>query len=96
VNHSFNRISIDGDTSTNDMVLVLAGGQAGNAPLDGKDRSSEAFQEMLTGVMQDLAKQIVADGEGATRVFRLVVKGAATPAEARKAAAVVATSPRLW
>ncbi|MBW1992077.1 MAG: bifunctional glutamate N-acetyltransferase/amino-acid acetyltransferase ArgJ [Deltaproteobacteria bacterium] len=96
VNHSFNRISIDGDTSTNDMVLVLAGGQAGNAPLDGKDRSSEAFQEMLTGVMQDLAKQIVADGEGATRatrVFRLVVKGAATPAEARKAAAVVATSP---
>jgi glutamate N-acetyltransferase/amino-acid N-acetyltransferase len=90
---SFNRLTIDGDTSTNDTVLLLAGGRAGNAPLSGSDKASEAFQGMLTAVMQDLARQVAADGEGATRLYRIVVHGAATPAEAKKAAATLATSP---
>jgi glutamate N-acetyltransferase/amino-acid N-acetyltransferase len=90
---SFNRITIDGDTSTNDTVLVLAGGQAGNAPLSGSDRASEAFRGMLGEVMQDLARQVVADGEGATRLYRIIVQGAATPLDAKRAAATLATSP---
>ncbi len=90
---SFNRISIDGDTSTNDTVLLLAGGRAGNTPFSGSDRASETFWEMLREVMQDLARQVVADGEGVTRVFRVMIQGAATPKEARQAAAAIATSP---
>jgi glutamate N-acetyltransferase/amino-acid N-acetyltransferase len=90
---SFNRISIDGDTSTNDTVLLLASCRAGNASLAGRGAASAAFQDMLVGVMQDLARQVVADGEGVTRVYRLIVQGAATPAEAKKAAATLATSP---
>jgi glutamate N-acetyltransferase / amino-acid N-acetyltransferase len=90
---SFNRISIDGDTSTNDTVLLLAGGRAGNAPLSGNTAASEAFQELLTGVMQDLARQVVADGEGVSRVYRILVQGAGSSADARRASATAATSP---
>ena len=93
VDQSFNRISIDGDTSTNDTVLLLASGRAGNEPRPGRGAASAAFQDMLAGVMQDLARQVVADGEGVSRVYRLIVQGAATPAEAKKAAATLATSP---
>jgi glutamate N-acetyltransferase/amino-acid N-acetyltransferase len=93
VDQSFNRITVDGDTSTNDTVLILAGGRAGNRPLNGGSSGSPAFQEMLISVMQDLARQVVADGEGATRVYRILVQGAANAAEAKKAAATIATSP---
>jgi glutamate N-acetyltransferase/amino-acid N-acetyltransferase len=74
-------------------VLLLAGGRAGNAPFSGTDQASQAFQGMLTEVMQDLARQVVADGEGATRLYRIVVQGAATPLDAKRAAATIATSP---
>lgn len=90
---SFNRITVDGDTSTNDTVLLLAGGRAGNPPLSGSDKASDAFRAILGQVMQDLARQVVADGEGVTRVYRVLVEGAASVAEAKKAAATVATSP---
>jgi glutamate N-acetyltransferase/amino-acid N-acetyltransferase len=90
---SFNRITIDGDTSTNDTALLLASGKAGNEPLGLGSRASGEFQEMLVAVMQDLAGQVVADGEGVTRIFRILVQGAATPKEARQAAATIATSP---
>jgi glutamate N-acetyltransferase / amino-acid N-acetyltransferase len=90
---SFNRISIDGDTSTNDTVLLLAGGRAGNEPLGGNPAAAAAFREMLAGVMQDLARQVVADGEGVSRVYRILVTGAASPADAKRAAATVAASP---
>ncbi|MDI6852435.1 MAG: bifunctional glutamate N-acetyltransferase/amino-acid acetyltransferase ArgJ [Deltaproteobacteria bacterium] len=90
---SFNRITIDGDTSTNDMALLLASGKAGNGPWGPGSPASGEFQEMLVAVMQDLARQVVADGEGVTRVFRILVQGAATPKEARQAAATIATSP---
>ncbi len=90
---SFNRITIDGDTSTNDMVLLLASGKAGNEPLAMGSLASGGFQEMLGAVMRDLARQVVADGEGVTRIFRILVQGAATPKEAEQAAATLATSP---
>jgi glutamate N-acetyltransferase/amino-acid N-acetyltransferase len=88
---SFNRISIDGDTSTNDTLLLLASGRAGNPEVT--DAAAAApFGELLDRLLTDLALQIVADGEGVTRVFRVAVLGAASPREARKAAATVATS----
>ena len=92
VNRSFNRISIDGDTSTNDTLLLLASGMAGHPPVT--DLAAAApFAKLLDQMLADLARQIVADGEGVSRVFRVVIEGAASPREARQAAATVATSP---
>ncbi len=92
VDKSFNRISIDGDTSTNDTVLLLASGRAGNPPVTDLALAAP-LGELLNNLMGDLAQQIMADGEGASRVYRVVVEGAASAREARKAAATVATSP---
>ena len=90
---SFNRITIDGDTSTNDTILLLAGGRAGNPVIKADGPAMTALGEMLNQVMGDLASQVVADGEGARHMFRVEVRGAATAAEARKAAVTVALSP---
>jgi glutamate N-acetyltransferase/amino-acid N-acetyltransferase len=87
---SFNRITVDGDTSTNDMVLVIANGMAGNEALDANDR--EGFLEGLSQVMTELATMIVRDGEGATKVVYVKVKGAATGADALIAARTIANS----
>jgi glutamate N-acetyltransferase/amino-acid N-acetyltransferase len=90
---SINRITVDGDTSTNDMVLILANGRAGNTTVD--DIGSEAgqqLQEALDGLLLDLALQLVADGEGATKVVSVQVKGAASDREADQAARTVANS----
>jgi glutamate N-acetyltransferase / amino-acid N-acetyltransferase len=92
VNRSFNRISIDGDTSTNDTALLLASHRAGH-PEVAETGAAAPFGELLERLLGDLALQIVADGEGVTRVFRVAVEGAASPREARQAAATVATSP---
>ena len=92
VNRSFNRISIDGDTSTNDTVLLLASGRAGHPPVT-EMAAAAPFGELLNRLLADLALQIVADGEGVSRVYRVAVKGAASLREARQAAATVATSP---
>ncbi len=90
---SFNRITVDGDTSTNDTVLLLASGRAGN-PLIGLDsKDYETFEAALTDVCTSLAKQIVRDGEGATRLVEILVRGAVNAAEAEQAAKTVATSP---
>jgi glutamate N-acetyltransferase / amino-acid N-acetyltransferase len=87
---SFNRITVDGDTSTNDTLLCLAGG-TGNAHI--KDDASRAvFQKLLETVCMDLARQIVKDGEGATKVVQILVKGAATKQDAFKAAQAIAHS----
>ncbi len=91
VDTSFNRITIDGDTSTNDSVLVLANGRAGNQKMTDPD-SAAVFAEALGAVLEELALKIVADGEGATRLIHVRVKGAATEAEAALAASTVATS----
>ena len=75
---SFNRITVDGDTSTNDTILLLAGGRAGNPVIEAEGPAMAALGEMLNQVMGDLASQVVADGEGARHMFRVEVRGAAT------------------
>jgi glutamate N-acetyltransferase / amino-acid N-acetyltransferase len=89
---SFNAISVDGDTSTNDTVLLMASGKSGGAPMSG-DAGTESFREALEKVCRDLAWQIVRDGEGATRVMEISVTGAASDADAKKAAHAIGTSP---
>jgi glutamate N-acetyltransferase/amino-acid N-acetyltransferase len=89
VESSFNRISVDGDTSTNDMVLVLANGRNGEAV---SPEDLDEFNRGLTSVMKELATMIVRDGEGATKVVQVTVKGAATAEEALTAARTVANS----
>jgi glutamate N-acetyltransferase/amino-acid N-acetyltransferase len=92
VDLSFNSITVDGDTSTNDMVLLLANGQAGNDEIRPGSPEADAFSERLNGVLLDLAKMIVRDGEGATKVAEIRVRGAADDADARLAARSIATS----
>jgi glutamate N-acetyltransferase / amino-acid N-acetyltransferase len=87
---SFNSISIDGDTSTNDTVLLLASGASG-VKLDG--RVNEAFSNALALVCGSLAYQIVEDGEGVTHVVTLHITGAASEADAKLVANTIATSP---
>jgi glutamate N-acetyltransferase/amino-acid N-acetyltransferase len=91
---SFNRITVDGDTSTNDLVLVLANGRAGNATLkDTKSVEARSFSRTLNKVLLGLAKMIVRDGEGATKQVELIIRGARTAAEARIMGFTVAESP---
>ncbi|MBM4293780.1 MAG: bifunctional glutamate N-acetyltransferase/amino-acid acetyltransferase ArgJ [Deltaproteobacteria bacterium] len=90
---SFNRITVDGDTSTNDTALFLASGRAENALVQEPGPPMLELGEMLKEVMGDLASQVVADGEGARRIYRVEVLGAASPADALKAARTVALSP---
>lgn len=81
---TFNMITVDGDTSTNDMVLVLANGMAMEKPLDPSHRDWEAFYTGLATVCRELAKQIARDGEGATRLIEVEVKGAPDEATAKR------------
>ncbi len=91
---SFNAITIDGDTSTNDTLVVLAGGAAGNEPLADPDSpESQLFGEALQAVLLDLARQLVMDGEGATKLIEIRVTGASDEASARQVAFTVANSP---
>lgn len=91
---SFNRISVDGDTSTNDTVLVLANGLAGNQEIDVVEHGDFAlFCSVLTELCTDLAQAVVRDGEGATRFVTIQVSGAMSDSEAHLAANTVATSP---
>jgi glutamate N-acetyltransferase/amino-acid N-acetyltransferase len=91
VNASFNRISVDGDTSTNDTVLLLANGASDVAVNDAS--SIEPFQAALAHLCTQLAQMIVRDGEGATKFVEIQVTGASTSAEAYAIAATIATSP---
>ena len=92
VAQSFNRITVDGDMSTNDTVLVLANGLAGNEPLRPSSPALRTFQEALNHVTLELARMIVRDGEGVTRFVTVRVQGARTLAEADAAARAVANS----
>jgi glutamate N-acetyltransferase / amino-acid N-acetyltransferase len=91
IDGSFNRITIDGDTSTNDTVLIMANGQSG-AAIE-KPGHKEMFQKILDQIFLDLAKQMVRDGEGVTKLVEIVVRGAASDSDARKVADTVAHSP---
>jgi glutamate N-acetyltransferase/amino-acid N-acetyltransferase len=94
VDQSFNRITVDGDTSTNDMVLVLANGMAGNARLDKVNSpGTRSFGRVLKGLLMILAKMIIKDGEGATKAVTLKVEGARNEEEAKTLAFTVANSP---
>jgi glutamate N-acetyltransferase / amino-acid N-acetyltransferase len=92
VAQSFNRITVDGDMSTNDTVIVLANGVAANAPITSKSRDFQAFHEALNFVTLELAKMIVRDGEGVTKFVTVRVSGARSPEDADAAARAVGNS----
>jgi glutamate N-acetyltransferase/amino-acid N-acetyltransferase len=90
---SYNRITIDGETSTNDTVLLLANGKASHPLLNRMDRDAEVFQTMLSKVCQRLAESVVKDGEGATKSINILIRGARNKEDAKQAAYTVAHSP---
>jgi len=90
--HSFNVATVDGETSTNDMILLMASGAADHAALTEGSASATAFESALREVLKELAEQIVADGEGAEHVAEVEVRGTASDGEARTIAQRVATS----
>jgi glutamate N-acetyltransferase/amino-acid N-acetyltransferase len=92
VDASFNLMTTDGSRSTNDTVLVLAGGAAGNAPIESGTPEAHALADALTLVCASLSDQMAHDAEGATKFVRLTVKGARSNAEALRAARAVAES----
>jgi glutamate N-acetyltransferase / amino-acid N-acetyltransferase len=91
---SFNCITVDSDTSTNDTLLVFATGAAGNPPITtADDRRLSEFRAALDGVMLDLAHQVVKDGEGLTKFVTITVSGASDNGAARSVAFAIANSP---
>jgi glutamate N-acetyltransferase/amino-acid N-acetyltransferase len=90
VDLSFNRITIDGDTSTNDTVLVLANGISGISM--NQSGAQEKFQKCLDEILVELAKMVVRDGEGATKLVEVIVRGAVSASDAKKIAYTVANS----
>ena len=91
---SFNRVTIDGDTSTNDSFIVIATNKAANAPVTALDSADgQALKEALMGVARQLAQAIVRDGEGATKFITVQVEGGKTAAECRQVAYAIAHSP---
>jgi len=92
VDSSFNSITIDGDTSTNDSAVLMANGMAGNLPIREGTPDACRFEQLLRKVLLSLAHQIVRDGEGATKFVEIRVVGAASEGDARKAAMAIANS----
>ena len=94
IDRSFNAISIDGDTSTNDTVAILANGAAGGPPITSTSSADySAFRDILTGFTQQLSQLVVRDGEGATKFVRVRVTAAPCYEDAKRVAASVARSP---
>lgn len=94
VDQSFNRVSVDGDTSTNDMLAVLANGAAENEPITKPEGADfEMFARTLTEICRDLAIQVARDGEGARKLITIRVRRATNERDAAKIAATIATSP---
>ena len=92
VESSFNAITVDGDMSTNDTCLIMANGMAGNPTIAAGTPESAEFEKVLHDVLLSLAKQIVKDGEGATKFVEVRVTGAASNADAKRAALAIANS----
>ena len=95
VGDTFNMMTVDGDTSTNDMVAVLANGAAGNPLVKEKNEDYAVFVEVLRQLAERLCRELAADGEGATKLLECRVTGAASKADARLAAKAVASSSLL-
>lgn len=92
VDKTFNRVTVDGDTSTNDMCVVMANGMAGNKEITEENESYDAYCEALHSVMKDLARKIAGDGEGASRLITCTVTGAEDEAKAEILAKSIASS----
>ncbi|MBI2819067.1 MAG: bifunctional glutamate N-acetyltransferase/amino-acid acetyltransferase ArgJ [Acidobacteria bacterium] len=90
---SFNRISVDGDTSTNDTLFLMANGMAGGRVIEAKSRAGEAFFDELVAVMQELALEMIRDGEGAKKIAEIRVEQARTEQQAEAIARAIALSP---
>ncbi len=95
VDDSFNMMAVDGDMSTNDTCLLFANGLAGNTPINGQHPEAGKFREALRRVTQYLAIEMARDGEGATKLMTVYVRGARDKADAVKAARAITLSP-LW
>jgi glutamate N-acetyltransferase/amino-acid N-acetyltransferase len=93
IDSSLNRLTVDGHQSTNDTALLLTSGLASNPPIMSAGRPYQLFLKALMELCTDLVEQMALDAEGATRMFRVIVKGAATKADAVKAARAVADYP---
>ena len=92
IDATFNSISVDGCMSTNDTAIILANGLAGNNPLERAQARLQRFRDMLTDVLMELAHAVVKDGEGATKFISIIVEGAKSRSDARRAAYSVANS----
>ena len=90
IGDSVNKLTVDGHQSTNDTAIILASGAAGHRPITTACPRYRKFAAALTELCDDLARQMALDAEGATRMFKVVVQGAATQADAAKAARAVA------
>jgi len=90
---TFNSITVDGDTSTNDTLLVLASGAAGNAAIAREGEAYGSFVSALEQICHSLAIQIVSDGEGASHVIEIEVRGAPSDTDAKQVAQTIALSP---
>jgi len=93
IDNSLNKLTVDGHQSTNDIAIILASGLAGNRPLVSADGRCKKFTQALAELCDDLARQMAFDAEGATRMFKVVVKGAATKADAARAVRAIADYP---
>ena len=93
IGNSLNKLTVDGHQSTNDTVIILASGLAGNRPIVSQCPRYKRFADALADLCDDLVRQMAIDAEGAARMFKVVVKGAATKADAAKAARAVADYP---
>ncbi|MEG6614075.1 bifunctional glutamate N-acetyltransferase/amino-acid acetyltransferase ArgJ [Pseudoclostridium thermosuccinogenes] len=93
VMHTFNRVSVDGDTSVCDMVIILANGQANNAGIVREGMEYEKFRDALDQVCTHLARMIARDGEGATKLVEIVAQGAINAEDAYKVVSAIAKSP---
>ena len=93
IGNSLNRLTVDGHQSTNDTAIILASGLAGNRPIVSQCPRYKKFAKVLGLLCDDLARQMALDAEGATRMFKVVIKGAATKADAARASRAVADYP---
>ncbi len=92
MNNSFNRIIVDGDTSTNDTVLMLSNGVLENKPIKDGDKNFRKFERILTQLTTEIAEMVVRDGEGGTKVVKIIVKGTRTKKDAEKIARILGSS----
>ena len=93
IGNSLNKLTVDGHQSTNDTAIILASGLAGNRPIVSECQRYKKFARALADLCDDLARQMALDAEGATRMFKVVVKGAAAKSDAAKAARAIANYP---